>query len=95
MKKTDPNSDSNNDRFREQPRAINFSISNRGEQRNQDGDTKSKDTDFENDTASASWFIPGHNTHYHQRSAALKLISPSKAVGGPAFLLLYLAILLL
>ena len=95
MEKADLDPDSNNDRFREQPRAINFSISNRGEQRTQDGDTKSKHSDFEKDSASASRFIPGHNTHYHQRSAALKLISPSKTVGGTAFLLLYLAILLL
>ena len=65
------NGQSSADKFREQPRAINFSISNRNRKTNDNNkENESNETKAHKDIPALSQLTPGNDLHYSGRSAA-------------------------
>ena len=62
--------ETNIDTFREEPRAINFSISNRSGKSKENETIEKEGKTINKEPASPSHLIPGHDMHYSGRSKA-------------------------
>ena len=70
-----PNETKENE-LKEEPRAINFTITNRRQSQSKDVGRKNKGIDLNNESTSASRLIPGHDPYYTDNSKSKILIYP-------------------
>ena len=62
--------------LKEEPRAINFTITNRRKSQSQDVGRKNKGIDLNKESTSASRLIPGHDPYYTDNSVSKTFIYP-------------------
>ena len=70
-----PNETKENE-LKEEPRAINFTITNRRQSQSKDVGRKNKGIDLNNESTSASRLTPGHDPYYTDNSKSKILIYP-------------------
>ena len=70
MAKTEERGETDVDTYREEPRAINFSISNRSEKSNKNETNENESRTKTKEAASPTRLTPGHNMYYGGNSNA-------------------------
>ena len=68
--------DTKENELKEEPRAINFTITNRRKTQSQDVGRKNKGIDLNKESTSASRLIPGHDPYYTDNLASKTFIYP-------------------
>ena len=66
--------DTKENELKEEPRAINFTITNRRKSQSQDVGRKNKGIDLNKESTSASRLIPGHDPYYTDNSTSKTFI---------------------
>ena len=72
---TGNNDETETGELKEEPRAINFTITNRTEKQKHDVGRKNKGLDLNKEPTSASRLIPGHISYYDENSKGNSLIN--------------------